>query len=73
MTRDGWQDNRQNDLISRETEYCDDLLKKAAPANLPEDITREMDSIVERAIGNFNNRGYLKIIFWPNLGVGAII
>ena len=49
MTRDGWQNTRQNDLVARVTEYCNDLLKKAAPADLPEDIIREMDSIVERA------------------------
>jgi trimethylamine:corrinoid methyltransferase-like protein len=49
MTREDWNKKEQGDLVARATETCKDLLKKAAPPNLPEHVTREMDLIVERA------------------------
>jgi trimethylamine:corrinoid methyltransferase-like protein len=49
MTREDWNKQGQGDLVVRATETCKDLLKKAAPPNLPEHMTREMDSIVARA------------------------
>jgi trimethylamine:corrinoid methyltransferase-like protein len=49
MTREDWNKQGQGDLVARATETCKDLLKKAAPPNLPEHMTREMDSIVARA------------------------
>jgi trimethylamine---corrinoid protein Co-methyltransferase len=49
MTREDWNKQGQGDLVARATETCKDLLKKAAPPNLPEYMTREMDSIVARA------------------------
>jgi trimethylamine:corrinoid methyltransferase-like protein len=49
MTREDWNKKEQGDLVARATETCKDLLGKAAPPNLPEHVTREMDSIVERA------------------------
>jgi trimethylamine--corrinoid protein Co-methyltransferase len=49
MTREDWNKQGQGDLVARAVEFCKDLLEKAAPSNLPEQATREMDSIVERA------------------------
>jgi trimethylamine--corrinoid protein Co-methyltransferase len=49
MTREDWNKKGQGDLVTRAVEFCKDLLEKAAPSNLPEQATREMDSIVERA------------------------
>jgi trimethylamine:corrinoid methyltransferase-like protein len=49
MTREDWNKQGQGDLVARAVEFCKDLLEKAAPSNLPEQVTREMDSIVERA------------------------
>jgi trimethylamine:corrinoid methyltransferase-like protein len=49
MTREDWNKQGQGDLVTRAVEFCKDLLEKAAPSNLPEQATREMDSIVERA------------------------
>ena len=49
MTREDWNKEGQNDLVARATEYCKDLLEKAAPPNLPDHVIREMDSIVEKA------------------------
>jgi len=49
MTREDWNKEGQNDLVARATEYCKDLLEKAAPTNLPKHVVREMDTIVERA------------------------
>jgi trimethylamine:corrinoid methyltransferase-like protein len=49
MTREDWNKKEQDDLVARTSEYCRDLLGKAVPPNLSEDVTREMDSIVERA------------------------
>ncbi len=49
MTREDWNKKEQDDLVARTIEYCRDLLGKAVPPNLSEDVTREMDSIVERA------------------------
>ena len=49
MTREDWNIEGQGDLIARASKYCKDLLAKAGPLNLPEHLTREMDSIVERA------------------------
>jgi trimethylamine:corrinoid methyltransferase-like protein len=49
MTRDDWKAAEKRDLVERVAEYCQNLLKNAAPLNLAEQVTREMDSIVERA------------------------
>jgi trimethylamine:corrinoid methyltransferase-like protein len=49
MTREDWNKEGKGDLIARVTEYCKDLLDKAAPLNLPDHMIREMDSIVEGA------------------------
>jgi len=49
MTREDWNKQGQGDLVTRAVEFCKDLLEKAAPPDLPEQVTREMDSIVERA------------------------
>ena len=49
LAREDWNKKEQSDLVARATETCKDLLKKAAPPNLSEHVTREMDSIVERA------------------------
>ena len=49
MTREDWNKEGQHDLVARATEYCQDLLGKAVPPNLPDHVIREMDSIVERA------------------------
>ena len=49
MIREDWNKKEQGDLVARATETCKDLLAKAGPPNLPEHLTREMDSIVERA------------------------
>ena len=49
MTREDWNKQGQGDLVTRAVEFCKDLLEKAAPSNLPEQVTREMDSIVGRA------------------------
>ncbi len=49
MTREDWNKKGQGDLVARAIEYCRDLLEKAVPPNLSEDVSREMDSIVERA------------------------
>jgi trimethylamine:corrinoid methyltransferase-like protein len=49
MTREDWNKNGQADLVARAVGYCKDLLAKAAPPNLPENVNREMDAIVARA------------------------
>jgi trimethylamine:corrinoid methyltransferase-like protein len=49
MSREDWNKEGKGDLIARVTEYCKDLLDKAAPPNLPDHMIREMDSIVEGA------------------------
>jgi trimethylamine:corrinoid methyltransferase-like protein len=49
MTREDWNKKGQGDLVARAIEYCRDLLGKAVPPNLSEDVSREMDFIVERA------------------------
>jgi len=49
MTREDWNKQRPGDLVVRAAQYCNDLLEKATPANLPAQVTREMDAIVERA------------------------
>ncbi|MEE4261713.1 MAG: trimethylamine methyltransferase family protein [Desulfobacteraceae bacterium] len=49
MTREDWNNKDQGDLIARATEYCRDILEKSEAPNLPEDVSREMDAIVERA------------------------
>jgi trimethylamine:corrinoid methyltransferase-like protein len=49
MTREDWNSKNQGDLVVRATEYCREILKKTEPPNLPEDVSLEMDAIVERA------------------------
>jgi trimethylamine--corrinoid protein Co-methyltransferase len=49
MTREDWNIKGQGDLVARAIEYCRDFLGKAVSPNLSEDLSREMDSIVERA------------------------
>jgi trimethylamine--corrinoid protein Co-methyltransferase len=49
MTREDWNIKGQGDLVARAIKTCKDLLEKAAPPNLPEHVSREMDSIVARA------------------------
>ena len=49
MSREDWNKEGQGDLVARAVEYCKDLLANAASSNLPEQMSREMDSIVERA------------------------
>ena len=49
MTREDGNSKNQGDLVARATEYCREILKKAEPPNLPEDVSFEMDAIVERA------------------------
>jgi trimethylamine:corrinoid methyltransferase-like protein len=52
MTREGWNAKGRSDLIARVTEFCKNLLEKAEPMSLPENMTKEMDSIVKRADTN---------------------
>ena len=49
MTRDGWNAKGGNDLNARVTEFCKNLLEKAEPVALPENMAQELDSIVTRA------------------------
>ena len=49
MSREDWNKEGQADLVARAIEYCKGLLEKTASPILPEHISREMDSIVERA------------------------
>jgi trimethylamine--corrinoid protein Co-methyltransferase len=49
LTREDWNNKDQGDLVARATEYCRDILEKSEAPNLPEDVSREMDAIVERA------------------------
>ena len=49
MTRDGWHAKGEIDLNARVTEFCKDILAKAEPVALPENMARELDSIVSRA------------------------
>ena len=49
MSREDWRTSNRDDLVARANEYCRDILKKAEPPSLPEDVRREMDAIVERA------------------------
>jgi trimethylamine:corrinoid methyltransferase-like protein len=49
MTRDGWHAKGGNDLNARVTEFCKNLLEKAEPVALPENMAQELDSIVTRA------------------------
>ena len=49
MTREGWTAKGRDDLVGRVTEFCKNLLAKAEPLGLPENMTKEMDSIVARA------------------------
>ena len=49
MTREDWNSKDQGDLVARATEYCREILEKTEPPNLPEDVSLEMDAIVERA------------------------
>jgi trimethylamine:corrinoid methyltransferase-like protein len=52
MTREGWHVKGRSDLVARVTEFCKNLLEKAEPVALPENMTKEMDSIVKRADTN---------------------
>ena len=52
MTREGWNAKGRSDLVARVTESCKNLLEKAEPVSLPENMTKEMDSIVKRADTN---------------------
>jgi trimethylamine---corrinoid protein Co-methyltransferase len=49
MTREDWAKKGEGDLVVRATQYCKDLLATAEPSHLPEDMIRQMDSIVEQA------------------------
>ena len=49
MTREEWDKQGPGDLVARAGQYCKDLLEKATPTNLPEQVTREMDSTAARA------------------------
>jgi trimethylamine:corrinoid methyltransferase-like protein len=49
MTRDDWTEAGQRDLVARVVEYCRDILKKAKPLDLSEQMIKEMDSIVKDA------------------------
>jgi trimethylamine:corrinoid methyltransferase-like protein len=52
MTRDGWQAKGGSELNARVTEFCKDILAKAEPVALPQNMTQELDSIVTRADTN---------------------
>lgn len=52
MTREGWNAKGRGDLVARVTEFCKNLLEKAEPVALPENMTKEMNSIVKRADTN---------------------
>ena len=52
MTRESWKAKGGRDLTERVTEFCKDLLDKAEPVALPENVVKEMDSIVRRADTN---------------------
>ncbi len=49
MTRDGWHAKGGIDLNARVTEFCKNILAKAEPAALPQNVAQELDSIVTRA------------------------
>lgn len=49
MTREGWNAKGSRDLVARVTEFCKNLLEKAEPVVLSENMTQEMESIVVRA------------------------
>jgi len=49
LTRDGWNAKGGIDLNERVTEYCKDIMAKAEPVALPENMVRELDAIVNRA------------------------
>ena len=48
-TRESWEQKGQGDLVARATEFCRNLLEKARPITLPEDVIKEMDSVVRAA------------------------
>jgi trimethylamine--corrinoid protein Co-methyltransferase len=52
MTRDAWHAKGKIDLNARVTEFCKDILAKAAPVALPQNVAQELDSIVRRADAN---------------------
>jgi trimethylamine:corrinoid methyltransferase-like protein len=52
MTREGWNAKGRGDLVARVTEFCRNLLEKAEPVALPENMIKEMNSIVKRADTN---------------------
>jgi len=52
LTRDGWHAKGANDLNARVTEFCKDILAKAEPVALPQNMAQELDSIVRRADTN---------------------
>ena len=49
MTREDWTEAGQRDLVERVVDNCRDILKKAGPINLHEQMIEEMDSIVDDA------------------------
>ena len=49
MTRAGWRAKGGIELNARVTEFCKDILAKAESVALPENMVKELDSIVSRA------------------------
>jgi trimethylamine:corrinoid methyltransferase-like protein len=49
LPRDSWQQKDIGDLIARADAHCKNLLTNAKPADLPEDVSRDLDSIVKEA------------------------
>ena len=49
MTRAGWKAKGESELNARVTEYCKNLLDEAELVALPENMVKELDSIVSRA------------------------
>jgi len=48
-TRESWEQGGQTDLVGRATQFCRNLLEKAKPVEMPEDVIKEMDCIVRAA------------------------
>jgi trimethylamine--corrinoid protein Co-methyltransferase len=48
-TRESWEQKGQADLVARATEFCRNFLDEAKSIAMPEDVVKEMDSIVKAA------------------------
>lgn len=52
MTRDSWADAGSNDLNTRVKEYLQDFMKNAGPIELPLEIKKQMDDVIDQADKN---------------------